>query len=363
MNIAYITSITIPSTYANRLQVLSMLKAFSEHNQPVTLLAKNVTLPDVWSGIVVQNVNQANGSVRNAISSARFLRRQTHDVWYCREPHLFLFLLLLTFFNPLASLPKKLVYEAHNTPSTLLEKCLFKLIKRIDRCKIITITHALKEDITEQYGIDQQKILVAFDGVDTSLFKDVIEQSAAREKLGLDLEKDIVLYTGNMFPWKGVYTLVAAAKELPAVDFVLVGGSEKPLANIKEYAVGQTNVHFVGHVPQSEVPVYTAAADLLVIPNSKSTVMSEKYTSPLKLFEYLLSGRPIVASDLPSIREVVDENSVYFFTPDNVASLVTQISVALHATPDDLRTKVSRAKVIAQQNTWHQRVERILAWL
>ena len=89
------------------------------------------------------------------------------------------------------------------------------------------------------------------------------------------------------------------------------------LINSEKKAKGSENILVLGHKPHKTMPVFLKAADVLVLPNSAKEEISRSYTSPLKLFEYMASGRPIVASDLPSIREVLNENNSLLVSPDS----------------------------------------------
>jgi len=158
--------------------------------------------------------------------------------------------------------------------------------------------------------------------VDIDKFDTDVSKEEARRMLNLNIDGKIVVYAGHLYPWKGVYILIEASKFLDAT-VVLVGGLEEDVNKVKRYIKSNKidNVHVVGHVEPSKVPLYLKAADVLVLPNSAQDKRSVYYTSPLKLFEYMASRRPIVASDLPSIREVLDESCAIFVTPDDPKSL------------------------------------------
>ena len=104
--------------------------------------------------------------------------------------------------------------------------------------------------------------------------------------------------------------------------------------------------------------MYLRAADVLVLPNSAKKEVSKTYTSPMKLFEYMASSVPIVASDLQSLREVLDDSTCYFFISDNSESLATVITKALK----DLQApaKAARPHEKVQRYTWGNRAESIL---
>lgn len=108
-----------------------------------------------------------------------------------------------------------------------------------------------------------------------------------------------------------------------------------------------------------ELPANQAAADVLVLPNTGTDETSVRFTSPLKLFTYMASGRPIVASDLPSIREVLDEQSAYLVTPDDAQALARGITRAL----SDTGGRSARAFQLVQRYSWDERARGILAAL
>jgi len=173
---------------------------------------------------------------------------------------------------------------------------------------VITITDALKHDLQRE-GVDGERILVARDGVHLSRFAGLPERDLARQQLGLPRGQPLLVYAGQLYRWKGVDTLVESLARLPGVFLAVVGGdaANRPrleaLAN--QHAPGR--VHFVGSVPHDQVPRFLAAADVIVLPNSGGEEISQRYTSPLKLFEAMAAGRPVVASDLPSLREVLTD--------------------------------------------------------
>lgn len=228
---------------------------------------------------------------------------------------------------------------------------------------LITLTAGTKARLVAQ-GIPPEKILVAPDGVDIAQYSLTASLEEARARLGLPRDKKIVLYTGSFFlyEWKGVEVLLAAAARLPEHQFVLVGGSPEEIAQIHKRFFYLTNVLLRAHCPPGEIPWYLRAADVAVLPNKAGNPMSEEYTSPLKLFEYLGSGVPVVASDLPSLREVLDETVATLVTPNDPAALAAGIARALGDYPRARRqAKAGRAR--AAQYSWAARARQIRNFL
>lgn len=197
---------------------------------------------------------------------------------------------------------------------------------------IITITNGLKQDLVKDYNYPIAKILTAPDGVDLDTFDIKITREQARTQLALPLDKKIALYTGHLFSWKGVDTLAQASKTI-SDDILIytVGGDENEIKNFNKRNPDHKIIN-IPAVSREEVAIWLKASDLLILPNSAKEKISEKYTSPLKLFEYMASGTPILASDLPSIREVLNETNATFFQSDNHDDLLLQL-LNLRSTP------------------------------
>jgi glycosyltransferase involved in cell wall biosynthesis len=175
--------------------------------------------------------------------------------------------------------------------------------------------------------------------------------------------RPVVGYSGHLYPWKGVDLLLDALAELPGVCGLIVGGhpGETDLSRLRARAdrLGiASRVTFTGMVPPREVAARLEPADLLVLPNP-GTAVSVRYTSPLKLFEYLAMGRPIVASDLPAFREVVrDRDNALLFDAGSASALAAAIRTAI----DDrgLSEAIARrAFETANEYSWDARAVRL----
>ena len=187
------------------------------------------------------------------------------------------------------------------------------------------------------------------------------------EKLGLPKDKRIVCYTGNIYPWKGVHTLALCSRHLPNdVHVLIVGGSigDHNISPFREFLEQEDlgNVTMTGHRPHATIPKYLAASDVLVLPNSSEATISREYTSPLKLFEYMASNTPLVASDLPSLREVLNEGNAELVEPDSPAALAKGIMKVL----DEEGLGDRHAKQAFQdvhEFSWARRVKKILTFI
>lgn len=206
---------------------------------------------------------------------------------------------------------------------------------------------------------------VVRNGVDLERFTNVPAREDVRVLLGLPQDKKIVMYVGAFYAWKGVPFLLEAwrthFRERNDLLLVLVGGSERDLernGGLDAYR-SLSNVLLVDHTPAEKVPEYLSAANILVLPNMPTTEESIRYTSPIKLFEYMASGRPIVAADLPSIREILGEETCTFFLAGKSDALAEKITVAL-CSPHDAKLRGSRARAFVHAYSWDARAQLLM---
>ena len=268
------------------------------------------------------------------------------DIIYSRDSFP---LYLLSFFK------KNLICEIHNFPKNFF---LHKRVSRKSRA-IITITQGLK-DLFIKEGINKDKILVAADGVDLKDFDIEISKEEAKKKLNLPLDKKIVMYIGLFDKWKGYNILLKASKLFnKETILVMIGGTEEQVKKLKkEYP----SVVFLGYLPYIDLPINQKATDVLVIPNSGKMAISKYYTSPLKLFAHMASKRPIIASNLPSLREILNENNAILVKSDNSNDLFIGIEQALKNADSSAKISLQAHKDV-QEYSWLKRTEHILRFI
>ena len=157
------------------------------------------------------------------------------------------------------------------------------------------------------------KVELVSAGVDTTLFK-------PRGENGLDIRRKyhledthVIVYVGSLSAWHGAEDLIDIAAELASDVSILMIGKELAVLEEKAKKKGVYNKFvFTGFVAHEEVPKYIAAADIGVAPyNPEGFQFMDKfgfYFSPIKIFEYMACGKPVVASDLEIIRDIIREN-------------------------------------------------------
>jgi glycosyltransferase involved in cell wall biosynthesis len=247
---------------------------------------------------------------------------------------------------------EKTMYEMHDfAPSTFLFRAL------LTRVKWILATNEWKRDETiKQFSIEPKKVVVERNSVDINMFG-TLAKKEARSALGLSEHAQLVVYTGHLYAWKGVDTLAGAMQSLPDVTLLCVGGVGASLEEFKQRWGAVGNIQCIGAVPHDRIALYQSAADILALPNSAHEEISVHHTSPMKLFEYMASERPIVASRLPSILEVLPEDMGYYADADNPASFAAAISAALN--DSDSRDRARAARAIVLEYSWEKRIERL----
>jgi glycosyltransferase involved in cell wall biosynthesis len=259
------------------------------------------------------------------------------DVIYSRDA-----LILLQYML----LGRPLVYEAHQTPTFVL-----RFVARRAR-RVVVISKGLA-DAYAAAGVRAEKIILAPDATDEHLFDHVAGKVAARRALGIATDAKVVLYAGSLHPRKGAETLAEAVSLVPSAVFLFAGTVEPTRADFWSTVPAR----FLGQVPHDKVLECMHAADVLVIPNSARDDDARLYGSPMKLFEYLASGTPIVATRVPALTGVVPEDAAFFAGPDDPAALAAAIAEALTSpTADD---RAGKALSLSKQHSWRARAASI----
>ena len=169
--------------------------------------------------------------------------------------------------------------------------------------------------------------------------------------------RERIVYAGSFFGWKGVDDLVDAARALPGFRMRLIGGREERIAELRARAgsAGAT-LDFAGHIPHGNVASELASACIAVLPNRADP--DSAFTSPIKLFEYMAAGCAVVASDLPSLREVLNQDDAVWTAPGDPAGLASAIR-NLAEDPERARRMAARLREKARSYTWAARGERL----
>lgn len=256
---------------------------------------------------------------------------------------------------------RRVFVELHRIPGGKLRRLWLADIARAG-AGWIAISGGVRDDLVG-LGVAADSILVAHDAFDPARFASLPTRAAARAELGIRPDAKVVVYTGGLLEWKGVDLLVEASRERPELEFLIAGGMAADVERLRRLASSCPNVRVDGFQSPARVAMYLAAADIGVAPNRSEPAISAKYTSPLKVFEAMAVGLPLVASDLPSIRELLNHGrDAWLVHPDDSRAL--SHGLARLAGDDALRAAISREFAArAPQHTWDARAHSVLEWM
>lgn len=374
MKLIYLVNARIPTEKAHGRQIMKMCEAFARVGLEVELvipwrfnpikedffefynIKKRFKVTKVFSLDLVGlgKIGFWTQLISFLIAAKIYLVFKKFDVLYTREQLAGLF--FGSFVLELHSLPKKI---------SRFHKRIWQKVK----C-LIVLTNFIRDDLIKA-GVLANKVLVAPDSVDLGEFDISITKEQARRETSLPGKKIILGYTGSfktMDMDKGILDILKALKiilrDKQDVLFIAVGGSKKDISYYKKIAKDlevTNNISLLPRVNVKELAVYQKACDILLMPFPYRKHYAF-YMSPMKMFEYMASQRPIIASDLPAIKEVLNENNAVLVEPDNPESLAKGIKKVL---PDNsLADKIlKKAYQDIKQYTWQKRVKRILNFI
>ncbi len=250
-------------------------------------------------------------------------------------------------------------YRGSRVRATLSRMRLAQLYRR---CSLVVVPAAgLGTVLEHRYPGLRGKVIVVPNGVDADLFMPQDRQRARRE-LRLPSEGRIVCFVGKLAPWQGLDTLLDAAVLLhSSMDFRLLIVGQGPLRQVLESKIDQLRLSKIailwGAVDHSKIPALIAASDVCVAPfSSERNAVIE--VSPLKVFEYLAMGRPVVASDVPGVRKLIEGIGV-LVDPDSSADLAQALKLVLED-PQSFDERGRRGILLAKNSSWETRARLLL---
>ncbi|BDV01791.1 hypothetical protein TDMWS_18760 [Thermodesulfomicrobium sp. WS] len=367
-HLLYIAASRIPSRHANSVQVAHMLCAFAAQVEEVTAI-----LPATWRGITAHLCGRlltpygltapANLRIvfRSLFHPSHFetqamSRLPSADLIYTRSAKAAL---------ALASGPTPVLMESHDPVRDDAKAGILRLAQALGHNANGLV--AISQSICQRYqqaGLAPDRILVAHAAVDSCRFAQSQGGLLARLCAPNALQRPVVLYCGSLQPGKGARFAARLAAQMPDVHIAIVGGSPEEIRALGEEAHAP-NLLLHPAVPHAQVPDLLADADILLLPYTKTersgpTDHTTASLCPIKVFEALAAGAPIVAADLPVLREVLTPETAFFFPPADAAACAAAIRRALTLTPEERQRRRTLAQ--SQAWSWEQRAQRILAW-
>jgi glycosyltransferase involved in cell wall biosynthesis len=372
MKITYIASATIPSLTANSVHVMKVCQAFTQLGHESHLIVpgdRSYAWADLQEHYGITSPFQIDWlSARPHLhkldffwSAVRRAKKEQTQLVYTR-------VLWAALFAMQHNLP--VILEMHDIPQGRLAPRLYRYyLHRSGKHLTVFITHALQSLIEKELSVSHNpsEALVMPNGVDLERFANLPSAAEARRSLNLP-EKLTAVYSGGFYAGRGLEILFELAGLFSQVQFIWVGGQPQVVqqwqAKIDDAHL--TNVLLPGYISNQKLPVYQAAADILLMPSSKKVAGSSggniaNVASPMKLFEYMASGKAILCSDLPVLHEVLNTNNAVFYPPDDLSALTGAFSRLLQ--DSQLRKNLGdQAHNDVLKYSWDERMQTILSY-
>ncbi|MGE0868674.1 MAG: glycosyltransferase family 4 protein [Kofleriaceae bacterium] len=302
-----------------------------------------VARPKVRGGAIVYSVGLAS-------CVAKY--RNWADIAYCRDP-------VGALVASYARIP--VVFEAHEIPrSPLLQRLVRQVLRSSSSVGTVAISNALRDDLVRaRLHHPQRPIVVAHDASDPPPDR--------RIRACRGTGAPVIGYVGSLYPGRGVETIIAVADGMPRYKFRVVGGSQEDLERWRRRDVPH-NVELVGFVPPSQLPEIYGEFDIVVMPYASRGVTgpsggsdTSKWASPMKMFEYMASGVPIITSDLPVLQEVLrDGHNALIVRAESVEEWQAAIERLIRE--PTLRTELANNALadLMRAHTWDARARSVL---
>ena len=374
LRIIYLSRTGIPGLTAHSMHVMKMCQAIAQEGHEIELVAHRPTrkllgprqtvfdhhgIRDRFP-IRLLRLIRGLGGFDYDIRALLIIMKGRPDLVYTRN---------LRGAALLSMLGLPVTYEAHGIPQGRLGAWYFRRVLSGRRLRgVVAISYGLMRELASRFSRQlAAPLIVAHDGVDLERFHTLPRPEEARSALGLPPPLFTVGYAGHLYPGRGIGLILELARRCVNIQFLLVGGAPAVVEEHRQGArrTGLTNVRWVGFVPNSELPKYLAACEVLLMPYQRRVSVSggagdtSAIMSPMKMFEYMAAGRLIISSDLPVLREVLDETNAVLCDPEDLDAWHTAV---LHAQrePDTRKRLADRARSDAEKYAWRNRVRHVL---
>ena len=362
MKLFYISEFSLPSNRAYSIHVFKMLDAFAKKKINCTLFVphakKNINKSFLKKFYSIKYIHHINiHSFFKSLINLNFVYRFIYGLKICSflknidQNNIIITRSLISSF--LLSIFKIHHFLELHQEIKGLSKIIFINLSFIKSKYIIKLVF-ISKGLAKYYKTYTVKSLILHDGVDTDNFKGYKKKLRKIKK---------ITYTGSFYKGRGINRIIQLSREMPSFNFFLYGRRGENFSDIPK------NLKIYNFVHHNKIPKILVESDLLLMPYSKKIYLSSftadqdisKFTSPLKMFEYLASGTPIVSSNLKVLREILvdKKNSILVRNFENVAEWKKKILNLKNN--KDLMKKISiNAIKTAKMYSWDARVEKYL---
>ena len=296
-----------------------------------------------------------------------------YDIIYARDYHT-----VIAALFPRLLFRKKLVYEINGIANeeqklkkdSFLNRILVFLIEKAERVatkyseRIVSVTPQIGAYLNQNYDCSKEKIKVITNGVNMRKFYPIHDDALMlnwRRKLGILEEEIVIAFVGNLAPWQGVETLIEVApfllKEVKNIKFLIIGdGILKKAFKGKVNNLGVTD-HFIftGMVNYKEITNYINIADICVLPKRR---LKSGY-SPIKLYEYMACGKPVIASRVEGLEFIEEEGIGRLVEPEDVIGLEKTLYDLIKEPQERINMGQRGLRVARERFSWESRAAKI----
>jgi len=298
------------------------------------------------------------GGIRHISQTWNAVRRARHltqpDLLYGRD---------LYSLAALAYLKLPIIYETHSLATSTTQRTVeIWLLRRANLRRLVVISHALAEDYINAFPwFDPRKIVIAHDGAD---LPEISPHEVQIQWPGRDGHLQIG-YVGHLYPGRGIDVIIKLAEALPEIDFHVIGGTEKDISRWKAGASSK-NLLFHGFVPHGLLRAYYRHIDIALAPYQRRVAVSggkgdiSRWISPMKLFEYMAEKKAIIASDLPVLREILNNQNAVLVPPNDIRRWIDAVDLL---TDNAIRISLGNKAYldVATNYTWEKRADNVLS--
>lgn len=384
MKIVYLSRSRFPSTAANSVHVMKMCEAFASIGHAAILLGhfqnnKNFdvyTFYGVRRTFRIENVPSLDGSATDFLYIIRSILKAKAikpDLAYGRS---------LEACLGVAMLGIPTVYEMHAPPRGVVKKILLKTLLNLPSLRrVVTISEGLANYLKKEFVKTDRlplEIVVAHDGADPQCFHPSVPQDF--EELALRFKNTFkscrdklqVGYIGSLYPGKGMEVISELVHLCPWAVFHIVGGNVQEISLWKNRCSRNgelpPNIFFHGFIPHALVGFVCSHFDIALLPtqplvsNVSGNTDAGWHISPLKLFEYMAAGLPILASDLESVQEVIENGVNGLLLPPDEPKAWRSALEYLRDNPQERKRIGENAKrTLVDKFSWEARAKKVLA--
>lgn len=385
MKLIYISNARIPSEKANTYQTLCMCEAFAEIGFGVDLWHPSRDLDYKNNGNSAAEELSKLGISKNFIIKRkfscdfRFLKKLNEHVWFLVRHFSFLVNCFISLIFYCATNSEVIVFTRDAIFSIVLSKIPFLFPKRwifvfeshhlsdkflrymSKNCNLVVL-NSKAAHIARSSGFEN--VLVAHDGVKLDFFSSGCE--GPEPLIKLDCSFRYVTYAGKLTILgmeEGIRDFLVSSndlRDLADVKFLIIGGTQSEIDSFESFifekSLDREKIIFIPRVPRNELRYYFKRSSVLAMPYPKNDFFAF-HMSPLKLFEYMSVGVPIVCSKLPSISDVLENNvNAILFEPSIKSDLSKALRSALRKESALIATK---ALSDVGEYQWKKRTEKI----